>query len=281
MRSKNGEWEERMKAVVLVDNISQGDISGEWGLSIYIEYQEKKILLDTGASDLFVKNAAKLNKELQKVDYAVLSHAHYDHADGMRAFYQNNQRAAFYLQKGSEENCYMKKWIFHKYIGLPKGILEEYQDRIIFAEGDYPLCQGVSLIPHKTAGLSEIGRRNCMYVRSKSGWKPDDFFHEQSLVFETTEGLVIFNSCSHGGADNIINEIKETYPGQKIRALIGGFHICNRPEAEVRALGRRIKETGIEAIYTGHCTGKKAFAILKEELGTAAHQLHVGLEMEF
>ena len=36
MRSKNGEWEERMKAVVLVDNISQGDISGEWGLSIYI-----------------------------------------------------------------------------------------------------------------------------------------------------------------------------------------------------------------------------------------------------
>ena len=281
MRSKNGEWEERMKAVVLVDNISQGDISGEWGLSIYIEYQEKKILLDTGASDLFVKNAAKLNKELQKVDYAVLSHAHYDHADGMRAFYQNNQRAAFYLQKGSEENCYMKKWIFHKYIGLPKGILEEYRDRIIFAEGDYSLCQGVSLIPHKTAGLSEIGRRNCMYVRSKSGWKPDDFSHEQSLVFETTEGLVIFNSCSHGGADNIINEIKETYPGQKIRALIGGFHICNRPETEVRALGRRIKETGIEEIYTGHCTGKKAFEILKEELGTAVHQLHVGLEMEF
>ena len=281
MRSKNGEWEERMKAVVLVDNISQGDISGEWGLSIYIEYQEKKILLDTGASDLFVKNAAKLNKELQKVDYAVLSHAHYDHADGMRAFYQNNQRAAFYLQKGSEENCYMKKWIFHKYIGLPKGILEEYRDRIIFAEGDYSLCQGVSLIPHKTAGLSEIGRRNCMYVRSKSGWKPDDFSHEQSLVFETAEGLVIFNSCSHGGADNIINEIKETYPGQKIRALIGGFHICNRPEAEVRALGQRIKETGIEEIYTGHCTGKKAFEILKEELGTAVHQLHVGLEMEF
>ena len=120
-----------------------------------------------------------------------------------------------------------------------------------------------------------------MYVRSKSGWKPDDFSHEQSLVFETTEGLVIFNSCSHGGADNIINEIKETYPGQKIRALIGGFHICNRPETEVRALGRRIKETGIEEIYTGHCTGKKAFEILKEELGTAVHQLHVGLEMEF
>ena len=49
----------------------------------------------------------------------------------------------------------------------------------------------------------------------------------------------------------------------------------------MRALGQRIKETGIEEIYTGHCTGKKAFAILKEELGMAAHQLHVGLEMEF
>ncbi|MDY5870594.1 MAG: MBL fold metallo-hydrolase, partial [Lachnospiraceae bacterium] len=151
-----------MKATVLVDNIPLRDVPGEWGLCIYIEYQGKKILLDTGGSELFVKNATKLNKELQEVDYAVLSHAHYDHAGGMRAFFQNNQRAAFYLQKGSEENCYMKKWIFHKYIGLPRGILEEYRDRIIFAEGDYSLCQGVSLIPHKTAGLSEIGRRNCM-----------------------------------------------------------------------------------------------------------------------
>ena len=46
-----------MKATVLVDNIADKGLDGEWGLSIYIEYGDRKILLDTGASDLFLQNA--------------------------------------------------------------------------------------------------------------------------------------------------------------------------------------------------------------------------------
>ena len=30
-----------MKATVIVDNIESGSIKGEWGLSIYIEYNDK------------------------------------------------------------------------------------------------------------------------------------------------------------------------------------------------------------------------------------------------
>jgi 7,8-dihydropterin-6-yl-methyl-4-(beta-D-ribofuranosyl)aminobenzene 5'-phosphate synthase len=63
--------------------------------------------------------------------------------------------------------------------------------------------------------------------------------------------------------------------------LIGGFHIFNKSKTEVRELARRIKMTGIEAIYTGHCTGKRSFDILKEDLGEMVHQLSVGLVMEF
>ena len=51
-----------MQATVLTDNIASGELEGEWGLSIYIEYNGKNILLDTGASDLFAKNAKKLGK---------------------------------------------------------------------------------------------------------------------------------------------------------------------------------------------------------------------------
>lgn len=39
-----------MKAIVVVDNISNNGMKKEWGLCIYIEYQDSKILLDTGAS---------------------------------------------------------------------------------------------------------------------------------------------------------------------------------------------------------------------------------------
>ncbi len=65
------------------------------------------------------------------------------------------------------------------------------------------------------------------------------------------------------------------------KALIGGFHIFNKPKAKVRALAERIKATGIETIYTGHCTGKRSFNILQEELGEMVQQLSVGLVMEF
>lgn len=269
-----------MKATVLVDNIAREGIAGEWGLSIFIEFQGKKILLDTGASKLFLKNAQKLGKKIEEVDYAVLSHAHYDHANGMETFFRHNDKACFYLRKGCRENCYHKKWIFRTYIGLPKGVLKKYRERIRFAKGDYELCPGVSLIPHKAQGLDETGKKNKMLVRTKDGWKADDFSHEQSLVFDTPDGLVIFNSCSHGGADNIINEVKATYPDRNIKALIGGFHIYKRTEEEVRELARNIKETGIREIYTGHCTGQHSYDILKEELGDIAHQLSAGLEIE-
>lgn len=53
-----------MLAIVLSDNIADGDFQGEWGLSIYIEYNGKNFLLDTGASNLFVQNANKLGKSI-------------------------------------------------------------------------------------------------------------------------------------------------------------------------------------------------------------------------
>lgn len=270
-----------MRATVVVDNIGNDELKGEWGLCIYIEYQDKKILLDAGASGLFLENAKKMNIPLEKLDYAVLSHAHYDHANGMKEFFQINDSAKFYLRDGCRENCYKKKWILKKYIGIPKGILEEYKDRIALASGDYTITEGVNLIPHKTKGLSLIGKSENMYLREGGRWRADDFSHEQSLVFDTPNGLVIFNSCSHGGADNIVNEVASTFPDKKILALVGGFHLYNKSEEVVRDFAKRLKATGVKHVYTGHCTGKEAYKILKEELGDVVGQLKVGLVMEF
>ena len=280
-----------MRATVLVDNIKGCGLKGEWGLCVYIEYEDKVVLLDTGASDLFVRNAKKLGLDLEKVDFAVLSHAHFDHADGMRPFFEINKKAPFYLQKGTEENCYEKIWLYRKYIGIPRGILREAGERIRFTEGKFQICPGVWLLPHTTPGLEAVGRRNHMYLRSSENggeetdrggrkWRPDDFSHEQSLVFDTEDGLVIFNSCSHGGADNIINEVKAAFPGEKIKAIIGGFHLYTRKADEVRELACSIKATGIQQVYTGHCTGDRAYAVLSDELGDMIHQLSCGLVIE-
>lgn len=268
-----------MIAKVLIDNISKNELIPEWGLCIYIEHEGHKILLDTGGSGKFAENAKMLDISLEEVEYGVLSHAHYDHADGLAVFFEKNVKAPFYLRDGAAENCYGKKWIFHKYVGIKKGTLQKYQNRIVYAKGDYELFPGAYLIPHKTPGLEKIGAKANMYVKNERTWCPDAFSHEQSLVLRTEKGLVIFNSCSHGGADNIIKEVAETFPGESIYALIGGFHLFASTEADVRALAGRIRATGIQKVLTGHCTGKRAYAILQEELGECVTQMYTGLEI--
>ena len=270
-----------MKITFLIDNISnRDDLLPEWGLAIHIEYQGTNILLDTGSSCKFSKNARVLGIDLAKVDYGVLSHAHYDHANGLDTFFDINKTAKFYLQEGSKENCYSKHGFFKKYIGIKKGWLQKYADRFAYASGDYQLIDGVYIIPHKTPGLEAIAKKAKLYIKEGRKIISDNFSHEQSLVFDTDKGMVIFNSCSHGGADNIIREIQSTFPDKKIYALIGGFHLFTTPASDVKALASRIKETNIEKIITGHCTGNRAYNILKEELDSQCEMIYSGLEIE-
>ena len=59
------------KLTVIVDNISSEDLCGEWGLSILVEYKEKKILVDAGSTDLFAQNLKKLGFDINDIDYGV------------------------------------------------------------------------------------------------------------------------------------------------------------------------------------------------------------------
>lgn len=269
-----------MKVTVLIDNLTRSELHAEWGLSMLIEHRDRRILLDAGTTDFFSANAASLAVDLSTVDTAVLSHAHFDHADGMDAFFALNQRAEFWLREGCEENCYTPEDGAMKYIGIRQGNLEKYADRIRYAKGDVDLGDGIWLIPHKTEGLEVLAAAAGMMVLKDGAYVPDDFCHEQSLVFRTEKGLVIFNSCSHGGADNIITEVAKTFPGEKLYAMIGGFHLFKTPEDEVRAFAKRLLETGVGKVVTGHCTGDAAYEILHEELGDKVQQMYSGLTLE-
>ena len=265
---------------IIVDNRSECALSGEWGLCILVEYKDKKILLDSGSSDLFATNMKELGFDISDIDYATLSHAHYDHANGWPHFLSENRTAKLFLRQTTSDNCFKKIFIFKKYIGIPRKMTEKYADRIEFVTGDYMICDGVWLIPHKTMGLDSIGRRELMFQKHGRKYVPDDFSHEQSLVLETDKGLVILNSCSHGGVTNIVNEVSDTFPGKHICAYIGGMHLFNKSEEEVRVVAEGILETGIERICTGHCTKNRAYNIMKETLGDRLTQFSVGMRIE-
>ena len=278
-----------MLVKVLIDNIASccgsRKLFGEWGLSVYVEFEGKRYLLDTGASHLFAKNAGVMGVDLSKIDVGVLSHAHFDHSDGMAKFFALNKNAPFYLREGAGENCYhthklLGRFTYHEYIGIHKGFLKRFADRIRFAEGDMQIAPNVYLVPHKTPGLELIGERAHLSVRENGKYRYDSFDHEQSLVFDTPKGLFVMNSCSHGGADNIVKEIESTFPGKKIYAILGGFHLFRYKDDVVRSFAERLRELDVQKIYTGHCTGNRAFEILHEVLGDRAEQMRCGMTIE-
>ena len=154
-----------------------------------------------------------------------------------------------------------------------------YADRIEVVSGVCEITKGVFLVPHTAPNLEAIGKRELMYRRPASGWRPDDFSHEQSLVIDTERGLLIINSCSHGGVKNILQEVKAALPDKKIYGYIGGFHLFNKKEDEVRSVAKSL-EGELEYICTGHCTGDRAYEILKEHLGEKLHKLQVGMKIE-
>ncbi len=269
-----------MHITVLSDNNAGDGLEGEWGLSILIERDELRILLDAGSSGLFLENARRLGVDLSTLDLAVLSHAHYDHADGFVPLLRLDPSLRVYVRRCLGANCCAIKDSGLEYIGVAPALVEEFEDRLVRVEGDFPLAPGVWLIPHKGPDRGRIGERERMFLREAGALTPDDFSHEQSLVFETEKGLAIFNSCSHAGASEIIGEVEAAFPGRRVYAYVGGFHLYRKTPEEVRAFARRLAAAGAEKICTGHCTGDEAFGILKEALGERLTQFRTGLEMD-
>ena len=76
------------------------------------------------------------------------------------------------------------------------------------------LLPGVRLIGHHTPGLKKAGKREKMFLKDGENWVTDCFAHEQSLVFELEDGIVIFNSCSHGRCG-------QYYPGKRRQCTQG------------------------------------------------------------
>ena len=97
----------RIKIITLIEN-TQGhpECRAEHGLSFYIEMGERRILMDTGASDAFLTNAGKLGVDLGTVDTVVLSHGHYDHTGGAEAFLERNGKAPIYLHRNALAESY-------------------------------------------------------------------------------------------------------------------------------------------------------------------------------
>nr|NJM03964.1 MBL fold metallo-hydrolase [Desulfobacula sp.] len=268
-----------MRIVALIENTTQegrGDPTAEHGLSLHIEHKGKHILFDTGATGAFARNAEKLGIDLGAVDTLVLSHHHFDHGGGLARFLELNQKAKIYLRKSKAEHFYFRALgLINKYIGLDQELLRKHTGRFEPVEGFTRILPGVSILTEIPRPYDLPRGNRKLFVKKGAAYAPDDFGHELILVLEDEENLVVFTRCSHNGILNMMAAVTRQFPDKPIKAVFGGFHLIGLPildtmagsKGEVRAMGKELLKYPVERVYTGHCTGKKAYRVLKEAMG--------------
>ncbi len=279
----------QLTALVLIENTAADGLLSEHGLSIHLSYRQPngralRLLLDFGQTGAFARNASTLGVDLAQVDMAVLSHAHYDHADGMDAFFATNTQAPLYLSEACAEDCWSTKGGTAEahYIGIRPGMLASYRGRLVPVPTDRmtTIADGIHLVPHTTPGLAKLGMRAGMLRRACDEWVADDFAHELTLVLELDGGrLAVFSSCSHAGLPTIIDEVAEVFPSWHVAAYVGGLHLVHANDEEVLAVSEAAHSAGVDRLYTGHCTGSHAYGLLAAELPDCLTQLHPGLAL--
>ncbi len=206
---------------------------------------------------------------------------------GFERIFLADPSARVYARRGVFDTYLSASGGMHE-IGMPKNVAA-YRDRFITADGAEEILPEIFLVPHSTEELYKIGKRSGLYKMWGSKLTYDDFAHEMSLAANTEDGLVIFNSCSHAGAANIIREVKEVCGQKRVRAYVGGLHmkgtkdgkeICVFSDAEIDDLCAVLEREEIGEIYTGHCTGAAGFEKLRARLGSRVHRLSTGLRFE-
>lgn len=275
-----------MRITVLMENTGPSEFKIEHGLSLYIEFNDKKYLLDAGPSDSFFKNAHALSIDLGRVDKAVLSHGHYDHGDGFMVFLNQYKDKVVYGSKNIFDDYYSGSGGSVHYIGLSSK-LKQMKNRFNTISKDTKIDEKIYLILDDVSNTKEIGVQKKLYKKVDDVLQPDNFNHELSLVFDTPKGLVICNSCSHAGLESIVDNIKKRL-NKPVYAYVGGLHMKSTKnhietssftEEQIQNLCIFI-EKNIQYVLTGHCTGNVSYDLLKKYLKDRIDFLTTGKTIE-
>ena len=243
-----------MKIISLVENTTSRDLPVEHGLSLWIETDRHRILFDTGQSGLFCRNAERLGVDLKTADLCFLSHGHYDHGGGLKAFVQSNHQAKIYMNRNAFDLHYSGK---KRYIGLEREWISdlEVQERICYTEGPVRIDEQLSLLVPGAAKRVDMGSAG-LYREIEGEFFPDDFRDEQYLLIEEQGKRVLFSGCSHQGVINITEWFRPD-------VLIGGFHFMKQELDGTLAEYGRILDAYDTEYITCHCTGTAQYEYLK------------------
>jgi len=219
-----------MRITVLADDRKGNDqCLPEHGLSLLIEHEEARVLLDFGQTDRFGLSYIKNKKifchpECFLKRYSKLNGKYDGMAISKEELSKNNELIL------SKESCEIQPGSFFL-TGIPRHFEFENQD--------FPT-------------VLEDG-------------SVDELFDDGGIVINTEKGVVVITGCAHSGICNTVEHAKIVCNNEKVYAVVGGFHLRQVNENFDKVVAY-LKGLGVQHLLTGHCTCDDACEIMAQQM---------------
>ncbi|MBF0226273.1 MAG: MBL fold metallo-hydrolase [Desulfobacterales bacterium] len=253
----------------------------EHGLSFLITAGNKKILFDSGKGQAFLPNADAMNINLTEIETVVLSHGHFDHANGLKELMSRNKNFKVIAHPAIFDN---------KLAGIggtyfPIGISETRENfekngiKFQLSKESVEIIPGI-ITTGEIPMESEFEEVEPMFFTGEKGKEVRDYIPDDlALIIDTKKGLVVLLGCAHRGIINTLNHVSKLTGKKKIHAIMGGLHLLFADQSKLKKISDLLKGFELEKLIIGHCTGIHAIVTLFNEfkdkvvLNTVGHTI--------
>lgn len=252
-----------LRISILTENVAGNIYKAEHGISYLIESPDRNILFDTGHSNTYLENAGLMNIDLcSLIDTIVLSHGHWDHANGMKYLVDLVSKGK--CKKGIE--LFSHPGIFNKRYrsGSDYNIGIDLEVEVVKSLFKWKassecirICEGIFFmgqIPRK----NEFEAKTTPYVLENK--EPDYIFDDTGLVIINGDSIILISGCAHSGICNMMEYAREISGLNKFRLIIGGFHL-KKNNYQTKETIKYIQSQDVEHIFPSHCT---EFSVMAE-----------------
>ena len=274
-----------LKVTILSTMLADAGI-GEWGFSALVEADGHRILVDTGARpNTVLENARELHVKLSDVEEVVLTHFHADHTGGLltlrRELKQENPAAISRVhvakgiffgrpeKDGNEGNPMVS--IRRQFEASGGSFIQHEQAAEIFP-GGWLTGPVPRPFPERNWSVSPTS----LGVETPQGLREDNVPDDQSLVINTSKGLVVITGCGHAGIVNILTDATDQYRNTPVYAVLGGLHLFAATDDQVNWTADKLKNFGVAYLLGAHCTGIESLYRLRERIGLTRKTAVVG-----
>jgi 7,8-dihydropterin-6-yl-methyl-4-(beta-D-ribofuranosyl)aminobenzene 5'-phosphate synthase len=268
---------EHLRLTVLVENQAAApDLRAEHGLALWLEADEHRILLDTGAGTALLHNAARLGIDVITATALVLSHGHNDHSGAITKVLALRPDLPCYLHPAAMQPRYSRRSGQPRSIGMPSGTAKRIrQSRCHISANRQTLDPDIWLSGEIPRAPGE-GAADPALCLDRDGRHPDPLRDDQALVIRTRSGLVVVTGCCHAGIEPTLRQIRQQDPDTAFAAVIGGLHLKASYQPRIAAAIASLQAYQVRQVLAGHCTGTAAEQALQDAFGRDARPLRGG-----